>query len=56
MGRKKLSPGDVKVEVRMRVDMELHRRIEMAAKEEGNSVAAYIRAAIVRDLKRRKQS
>jgi hypothetical protein len=54
MGRKKMKV-DEKVDIRLRVDTSLAERIQAAADQEGNSVAAYIRAAVVRDLKRRER-
>lgn len=54
MGRKKMKT-DEKVDIRLRVDEELHQRIQAAADQEGNSVAAFIRSAIVKELKRRQR-
>lgn len=51
MGRKKVN-AEVKVDVRLRMDLELARRIQEAAVREGNSVAAFIRAAVVEKLDR----
>lgn len=42
-----------RIDIRLRVDPELHRRIQAAADQEGNSVAAFIRSAVVKELKRR---
>jgi predicted HicB family RNase H-like nuclease len=52
MGRKKMKTEE-KIDIRLRVDGDLHRRIQEAADQEGNSVAAFIRAAVVKELKRR---
>jgi predicted HicB family RNase H-like nuclease len=54
MGRKKMKT-DEKFDIRLRVDSELHQRIQDAADQEGNSVAAFIRAAVVKELKRREK-
>jgi predicted HicB family RNase H-like nuclease len=58
VGRKKAG-GKMKVEekidIRLRVDSSLHARIQAAADQEGNSVAAFIRSAVVRELKRREK-
>lgn len=54
MGRKKMKTEE-KIDIRLRVDGELHRRIQAAADQEGNSVAAFIRSAVVRELKRREK-
>lgn len=56
MGKKKVktkAKAEEKVDIRLRMDGDLHRRIQAAADAEGNSVAAFIRAAVVRELKRR---
>jgi predicted HicB family RNase H-like nuclease len=54
MGRKKMkAKTEDRIDIRLRVDADIHRRIQAAADREGNSVAAYIRAAVVRDLERR---
>ncbi len=52
MGRKRMKTEE-KVDVRLRMDAALAERIESAAKAEGNSIAAFIRAAVVRELNRR---
>jgi len=52
MGRKKVKT-DEKVDVRLRMDTELAERIQEAAEQEGNSVAAFIRSAVVKELNRR---
>jgi hypothetical protein len=44
------------IDIRLLIDGDLYRRIQAVADREGNSVAAYIRAALSRDLKRRKIS
>jgi predicted HicB family RNase H-like nuclease len=44
-----------KIDIRLRVDSDLHERIQAAADQEGNSVAAFIRSAVVRELKRRER-
>jgi uncharacterized protein (DUF1778 family) len=54
MGRKKVKT-DEKVDIRLRVDADLARRVQEAADQEGNSVAAFIRAAVVKELKRRER-
>jgi predicted HicB family RNase H-like nuclease len=55
MGRKKMKTAEKleeKIDIRLRVDGELHGRIQAAADQEGNSVAAFIRTAVVEKLKR----
>jgi predicted HicB family RNase H-like nuclease len=54
MGRKRVKTEE-KIDIRLRVDSELHERIQTAADQEGNSVAAFIRAAVVKELKRRER-
>ena len=54
MGRKKVKTEE-KIDIRLRVDSELQRRIQAAADEEGNTVAAFIRAAVGKELKRREK-
>ena len=49
MGRKKMKTGE-KFDVRLRMDEALHKRIAEAAKAEGNSIAAFIRSAVVKEL------
>jgi predicted HicB family RNase H-like nuclease len=44
-----------KVDIRLRVDPELHDRIQAAADQEGNAVAAFIRSAVVKELKLREE-
>lgn len=44
-----------KVDIRFQVDSALYHRIRYAADQECNSVATFIRAAVVRDLKRREK-
>ncbi len=55
MGRKKKMKTEEKIDIRLRVDGDLHQRIQDAADQEGNSVAAFIRAAVVKELKRREK-
>jgi uncharacterized protein (DUF1778 family) len=52
MGRKKRMKTDEKIDIRLRVDSDLYRKIQEAAEAEGNSVAAFIRAATVKELRR----
>jgi predicted HicB family RNase H-like nuclease len=54
MGRKKMKTEE-KIDIRLRVDSELHQRIQDAADQEGNSVAAFIRSAVVKELKRQEK-
>ena len=42
-----------KIDIRIRVDEDLQQRIQAAADLEGNSVAAFIRSAVVKELNRR---
>jgi uncharacterized protein (DUF1778 family) len=56
MGRKKVqtkAKSGAKIDVRLRIDEALQQRIQAAAEQEGNSVASFIRSAIVKELKRR---
>lgn len=55
MGRKKMTKTEEKIDIRLRVDEDLHKRIQTAADEEGNSVAAFIRSAVLKELKRRER-
>ena len=55
MGRKKNMKTEEKIDIRLRVDGDLHQRIQDAADQEGNSVAAFIRSAVVKELKRREK-
>lgn len=58
MGRKKVKAKmkvEEKIDIRLRVDGDLHQRIQAAADQEGNSVAAFIRSAVVKELKRREK-
>jgi uncharacterized protein (DUF1778 family) len=60
MGRKKqvktaTSRTDERIDMRIRVDPALQARIQAAADQEGNSVAAFIRSAVVKELKRREK-
>ena len=52
MARKKLKPAE-KTDIRIRADETLIARIKAAADQEGNSIAAFVRAAVVKELKRR---
>lgn len=54
MGRKKMKTAE-KIDIRLRVDSDLHERIQAAADQEGNSVAAFIRSAVVKELNRRER-
>lgn len=54
MGRKKMRTAE-KIDIRLRMDAKLQRQIQAAADREGNSVAAFIRSAVVKELKRREQ-
>jgi predicted HicB family RNase H-like nuclease len=54
MGRKKMKIEE-KIDIRLRVDSDLHQRIQAAADQESNSVAAFIRSAVVKELKRREK-
>lgn len=54
MGRQKKAETD-KIDIRLRVDGELHQRIQGAADQDGNAVAAFIRSAVVKELKRRER-
>jgi uncharacterized protein (DUF1778 family) len=51
MGRKKMKTEE-KIDIRLRVDSEFQQRVQAAADREGNSVAAFIRTAIVEKLTR----
>jgi predicted HicB family RNase H-like nuclease len=51
MGRKKMKPG-LKVDIRLRVDEEFAARIQAVADRRGNSVAAYIRSVVSKDVER----
>jgi predicted HicB family RNase H-like nuclease len=51
MGRKKMT-NEERIDIRIRVDGDLHRRIQNAADQESNSIAAFIRTAVVEKLKR----
>ena len=51
MGRKKMKIEE-KIDIRLRVDAEFQQRVQAAADQEGNSVAAFIRTAVVEKLKR----
>ena len=54
MGRKKMKTEE-KIDIRLRVDSDLHEKIQAAADQEGNSVAAFIRSAVVKELRRREK-
>ncbi len=54
MGRKRVKTEE-KIDIRLRVDSDLCERIQNAADQEGNSVAAFIRAAVVKELNRRER-
>jgi uncharacterized protein (DUF1778 family) len=54
MGRKKMKTEE-KVDIRLRMDAEQARLIQEAADEEGNSVAAFIRAIVMKEVNRRKK-
>lgn len=41
-----------KIDIRLRVDADFQQRVQEAADQEGNSVAAFIRTAVVEKLKR----
>lgn len=49
------SKSEGKMELRLRVDADLHDRIQAAADSDGNPASAFIRVAIVRELKRREK-
>lgn len=51
MGRKKMKTEE-KIDIRLRVDAEFQKRVQDAADREGNSVAAFIRTAVVEKLNR----
>jgi predicted HicB family RNase H-like nuclease len=58
MARKKAKAKmktEERIDVRLRMDSELHEKIQAAADQEGNSVAAFIRSAVVKELKRRER-
>ena len=44
-----------RLDIRLRVDGELHEEIQEAAGQDHCSIAAFIRAAVVKELKRRKR-
>lgn len=54
MGRKKMKTGE-KVDLRLRVDSDLARQIQRLADEDRTTVAAFVRALIVKELKQRKK-
>lgn len=45
-----------KIDIRLRMDIDLHKRIKKEATKEGNSVAAFIRSAVVKELNRRENT
>jgi uncharacterized protein (DUF1778 family) len=51
MGRKKMTAE--KIDIRLRMDAKLQKQIQAAADKEFTTVAAFIRAAVVKELKRR---
>jgi uncharacterized protein (DUF1778 family) len=51
MGRKKMTAQ--KTDIRIRVDAKLQKQLLAAAEKEFTTVAAFVRGAIVRELKRR---
>lgn len=58
MGRKKVTTktkSDQKIDIRLRVDVDLERQIRDLAEQEGNSVAAFIRSAVVKEIRRRQK-
>lgn len=57
MGRKKMAKTktDEKPEIRLRVDGAFLQRIQEAADQESNSVASFVRSALLRELKRREK-
>ncbi len=50
---KHVTETETRMDIRLRVDSDLHDRIKAVADREGNSVAAFIRATVVRELDRR---
>lgn len=52
MERKKAKSNMKKVDIRLRVDAEFQKRIQELADRDMTTVAAIIRAAVIRDLKR----
>lgn len=46
---------EAKVDIRLRVDVEMERRIRAQAEADGNSVAAYIRRAVMQRVERDEQ-
>jgi uncharacterized protein (DUF1778 family) len=51
MGRKKMTAE--KIDIRLRMDPKLEKQIRAAAEKEFTTVAAFVRSAVVRELKRR---
>ena len=54
MGRKKVKTEE-KIDIRLRVDEKFRAKIQAAADEDQTTVAAFIRALIVREFKRREK-
>ena len=54
MGRKRKT--DERFDLRIRVDEKLHERIKKAADAEGNAVASFVRALVVRELNERERA
>lgn len=52
MGRKKMDITQEKIELRMRLNADLHSRIQAEADREGNPVAAFVRGAVIEKLDR----
>ncbi len=50
MGRKKMTAE--KIDIRLRVDSKLQKQIQAAADKDFTTVAAFVRAAVVKELKR----
>jgi hypothetical protein len=53
MGRKKMTAE--KIDIRLRMDAKLRKQIQTAAGKDFTTVAAFIRGAVVKELKRREQ-
>lgn len=51
MGRKKVTTE--KIDIRLRVDSKLQKQIQAAAEKEFTTVAAFVRSAVLKELKRR---
>lgn len=50
-----MSSDEKYFELRLRIDSNLRRRIQEAADTEGNSLASFVRSAVVKELKRRER-